>query len=309
MGFRRPQGIRHPVASRRDPTTRPKPDSQDVLGTVSRLRAGRPAELGRAGEKAAADLLRSRGYQIVGAGFLARRGELDLVCRRGRDLVVVEVKTRRRRLSTSASRSANWSGAARFATRSWLSPWPRMAPWTPGCSKIPSTELLPPVTIELGRVLHADGVGVGQQPVVEALGPTRPLRRDEQLLHQTLELWLVEHHVVDQASDELGRPQRRSRRHVHEPRMPADGDRDRLDHLAVIDDVRSGCVDRHVVRLLGRPRRDLRDVFAGDRLDAVITSSRNAEDREPPEQPCDVVDQDVPVAEDQRRSDDRPGQS
>jgi len=64
------------------------------LGTVSRLRAGRPAELGRAGEKAAADLLRSRGYQIVGAGFLARRGELDLVCRRGRDLVVVEVKTR-----------------------------------------------------------------------------------------------------------------------------------------------------------------------------------------------------------------------
>lgn len=31
---------------------------------------------------------------MVGAGFLARRGELDLVCRRGSDLVVVEVKTR-----------------------------------------------------------------------------------------------------------------------------------------------------------------------------------------------------------------------
>ncbi len=64
------------------------------MGAVSRLRAGESAELGRAGEKAAADLLRSRGYQIVGAGFLARRGELDLVCRRGRELVVVEVKTR-----------------------------------------------------------------------------------------------------------------------------------------------------------------------------------------------------------------------
>ena len=64
------------------------------MGAVPRLRAGRAAELGRAGEKAAADLLRSRGYQVVGAGFLARRGELDLVCRRGRDLVVVEVKTR-----------------------------------------------------------------------------------------------------------------------------------------------------------------------------------------------------------------------
>jgi len=64
------------------------------LGALSRLRARGTAELGRAGEKAAADLLRSRGYRIVGAGFLARRGELDLVCRRGRDLVVVEVKTR-----------------------------------------------------------------------------------------------------------------------------------------------------------------------------------------------------------------------
>ena len=61
------------------------------MGAISRLR---PRELGKAGEKAAADLLRSRGYQVVGAGFLARRGELDLVCRRGQDLVVVEVKTR-----------------------------------------------------------------------------------------------------------------------------------------------------------------------------------------------------------------------
>ena len=39
--------------------------------------------------------MRARGYEVVGAGFLARRGELDLVCRRGRELVVVEVKTRR----------------------------------------------------------------------------------------------------------------------------------------------------------------------------------------------------------------------
>lgn len=61
------------------------------MGAVSRIRA---SELGRAGEKAAADLLRRRGYEVVGAGFLARRGELDLVCRRGEELVVVEVKTR-----------------------------------------------------------------------------------------------------------------------------------------------------------------------------------------------------------------------
>jgi putative endonuclease len=63
------------------------------VGAVSRSRTAR-VELGRLGEKAAADLLRKRGYQVVGAGFTARRGELDLVCRRGGELVVVEVKTR-----------------------------------------------------------------------------------------------------------------------------------------------------------------------------------------------------------------------
>ena len=60
----------------------------------SRPFSGRPQELGRAGERAAADLLRSRGFDVVGAGFRARRGELDLVCRRGNTMFVVEVKTR-----------------------------------------------------------------------------------------------------------------------------------------------------------------------------------------------------------------------
>ncbi len=60
----------------------------------SRAFSLRPDLLGRAGERAAADLLRSRGYEVIGAGFLARRGEIDLVCRRGSALVVVEVKTR-----------------------------------------------------------------------------------------------------------------------------------------------------------------------------------------------------------------------
>ena len=63
------------------------------MGALSRTRSTR-VELGRAGEKAAAELLRKRGYDVVGAGFQARRGELDLVCRRGNDLVVVEEKTR-----------------------------------------------------------------------------------------------------------------------------------------------------------------------------------------------------------------------
>jgi putative endonuclease len=105
------------------------------VGTLSRAgTASSRVELGRAGEKAAADLLRRRGYEVVGAGFRARRGELDLVCRRGADLVVVEVKTRtdesfgtpadavgsrkRRALMAAAAEYralAHWRGTIRYA--------------------------------------------------------------------------------------------------------------------------------------------------------------------------------------------------
>lgn len=56
--------------------------------------AGSGSRLGRAGESAAARLLEQRGYRVIGRGFLARRGEIDLVCRRGQALVMVEVKAR-----------------------------------------------------------------------------------------------------------------------------------------------------------------------------------------------------------------------
>src|SRR5207245_11000140 len=69
--------------------------------------------------------------------------------------------------------------------------------------------------------------------------------------------------------------------------------------------VRSGGGDRQAVRLLGGPGRDLRDVYAGARLDAVIPTTGNPEDRKPPQQPRDVVDEDVALAEDQGRPDDR----
>jgi putative endonuclease len=51
-------------------------------------------ELGQEGERAAARFLEARGYEVIGRGFRARRGELDLICRRGERLVLVEVKTR-----------------------------------------------------------------------------------------------------------------------------------------------------------------------------------------------------------------------
>ena len=100
---------------------------------VQRARS-RSAELGREGERAAAELLRQRGYEVVGAGFAARRGELDLVCRKGGEIVVVEVKTRssalygapadavnaRKRKALLAAAAeyralAGWRGPIRFA--------------------------------------------------------------------------------------------------------------------------------------------------------------------------------------------------
>jgi len=103
------------------------------MGAFSRTSSAR-IDLGKAGEKAAAQLLQKLGYEVVGAGFLARRGELDLVCRRGKELVVVEVKTRtsdafgtpieavgsrkRRALMSAAAEYralAGWRGPIRYA--------------------------------------------------------------------------------------------------------------------------------------------------------------------------------------------------
>ena len=102
------------------------------MGAIQRVR--RQLDLGRAGEKAAAELLKRRGYEVVGAGFTARRGEIDLICRRGGDLVIVEVKTRtseafgtpaeavgprkRRALSAAAAEYrllSGWKGPIRYA--------------------------------------------------------------------------------------------------------------------------------------------------------------------------------------------------
>lgn len=51
--------------------------------------------LGRLGERLAADLLETRGYRLLERNFRCRYGEIDLVAEEGQDLVFVEVKTRR----------------------------------------------------------------------------------------------------------------------------------------------------------------------------------------------------------------------
>lgn len=50
--------------------------------------------MGAAGEELAAEHLRSSGWQVVGRNFRTRSGEIDLVCTRGGEAALVEVKTR-----------------------------------------------------------------------------------------------------------------------------------------------------------------------------------------------------------------------
>jgi len=51
-------------------------------------------QLGAAGEKAAADFLKRRGYVILRRRFQTRYGEVDIVARDGPVLCFIEVKTR-----------------------------------------------------------------------------------------------------------------------------------------------------------------------------------------------------------------------
>lgn len=51
-------------------------------------------ELGRFGEKAAADYLKKKGYRILEKNFRAGKNEIDIIASRKKEIVFVEVKTR-----------------------------------------------------------------------------------------------------------------------------------------------------------------------------------------------------------------------
>jgi putative endonuclease len=55
-----------------------------------------PGEIGRWGEVAVEEYLQGQGWQILHRRWHCRHGEIDLIARRDRTVIFVEVKTRRR---------------------------------------------------------------------------------------------------------------------------------------------------------------------------------------------------------------------
>lgn len=51
-------------------------------------------ELGQIGENMAAEVLRSKGYQILRRNFRCREGEIDIIAERYGEMCFIEVKTR-----------------------------------------------------------------------------------------------------------------------------------------------------------------------------------------------------------------------
>ena len=80
---------------------------------------------GRRSEAVAAFYLRMKGYRIVGRRFRTPAGEIDLIARRGRTLIFVEVKARTTR--TAGLEAITPAGRARIAraAAAWLARYPQ----------------------------------------------------------------------------------------------------------------------------------------------------------------------------------------
>lgn len=64
-------------------------------------------DTGKLGEKIAATYLIFKGYKILEKNKRTKRGEIDLICQKGKTLVFVEVKTRTSRLGGFPEEAVN----------------------------------------------------------------------------------------------------------------------------------------------------------------------------------------------------------
>lgn len=70
-------------------------DYKKTPGLERRGRVIKGKELGRRGEELAVGFLKKRGYKIIERNYRCRRGEIDIVAQDKKEIVFIEVKTRR----------------------------------------------------------------------------------------------------------------------------------------------------------------------------------------------------------------------
>ena len=83
---------------------------------------------GRAAESAAAMLLRLKGYRVLSRRFQGRRGEVDLIARRGSVLAFVEVKRRPNVEIAAESITPRQRARIVAAAEEFVAARPRLAP-------------------------------------------------------------------------------------------------------------------------------------------------------------------------------------
>jgi putative endonuclease len=90
----------------------------------------RARSLGNFGERVAASHLESKGYEILERNWSTREGEIDIIASRGRDLVFVEVRTRRSRNFGTPEESVTGRKAAhvRAAAAAYVQEHPESPP-------------------------------------------------------------------------------------------------------------------------------------------------------------------------------------
>jgi putative endonuclease len=97
---------------------------------TAELRRRRARIAGRRAENYAALYLRLKGYRILARGYSVRGGEIDLVARRGSNIVFVEVKYRPTLNEAMTAIDARKRQRVSRAARVWLAANPWAAPLT-----------------------------------------------------------------------------------------------------------------------------------------------------------------------------------
>ena len=116
-------------------------------------------------------------------------------------------------------------------------------------------------------------------------------------------------HVPYGKADAAGGDPRHGNGNVHDPRTAPGGGADLAHHLLEGHRLGPDGIDREVLGRLRGLDADIRDIAGVDRADPVATIARDREDRQAPQQPGDVVHQDVAATEDDGRANHRMGQA